>query len=152
MRNCLVQCATTGSENPLLKSSTRFHVQFMNFTRKWQSLVVFRARALLRHVSQRCSPRAMTLSRESASEASVTSRHVIRCEEASRCSRGDSPLLYHVTRRGFNSCFAGALSPSLAMVDATVGASVLALQLLLMIIRFTSVKLDPFLRSIDPRT
>lgn len=38
------------------------------------------------------------------------------------------------------------------MVDATVGASVLALQLLLMIIRFTSVKLDPFLRSIDPRT
>lgn len=30
MRNCLVQCATTGSENPLLKSSTRLHVRFMS--------------------------------------------------------------------------------------------------------------------------
>lgn len=71
---------------------------------------------------------AMTLSRRSPTVAGVTSRHVIRCGTASQLrTLGASPLRYHVTRRGFNGCFAGVWSLSLAVDGALAGPSVLAL-------------------------
>lgn len=52
---------------------------------------------------------ASILVRSSTSVAGATSRHVIRCGQASqRHSVGALPLRYHVTRRGFSGCFAGA--------------------------------------------
>lgn len=62
-------------------------------------------------------------------------------------SRSLAAAVYHATRREFNGCFAGALLPSLALVGAMVGPSVLALQLLLVIIQFASVKPEPFFFS-----
>lgn len=72
---------------------------------------------------------AMTLSRGSASVAGATSRHVIRCGKASQLrSLEASPLQYHVTRRGFNGCFAGAWLLSLAMDGTPAVPSMRALQ------------------------
>lgn len=72
---------------------------------------------------------AMALSCQSASVTHVTSCHVVCYGELSQLrSLRASPLQYHVTRQGFNGCFAGARSLSLVTDGAPAGRSVRGFQ------------------------